>query len=142
MTTKEHVLEALHALGFETKMLDGDTYGIHYEGDLLLCRFNEEDAGFFGLYYCMPIGDEEAQWPVLLANQINASRNYVKAYRSELALWLAYEREMFEKEEWQVTVSRMIEFVSTAVADVKQAFLECAAQVENVHVTDSNLQEA
>ena len=107
---KEKVFEAFANLGFKLEDADGMGYVFDYEGLKFLYLYNEDDEDFLnislpGIY---DYDEEKAGQYCALAENLNSSLKYVKAYTLSGSMWLFYERELFGGEDLETIISRMV----------------------------------
>lgn len=116
MIMKEKVLEAFTKLGFKFDKLENVGYGFYYEGINFLFIPNENDNTF--LTISVPgVYDLDEDNPVAffdLMNKINTNLKYIKAYEMNKSVWLFYERELFEDEDLETVISRIILHLESA----------------------------
>lgn len=110
METKQIILDTLKKLGFELKMMDGLGYGFIYEGRRYVYSPNESDDEFLSiaLPFVEEYNEEDSKVFYQLMDKLNAERKYVKAYKVDDGMWLFYERELGENEDYEKLLQRMI----------------------------------
>lgn len=111
MNTKEQVMGVLKKVGFQLEEVEGWGYNFSYEGRNFLYIPNDEDPRFLNI--CMPRVRYYEEGGDLLdyykfISRLNATFKYVKAYDLQNTVWLFYEREVFDNEDLEQVVIRMI----------------------------------
>ena len=98
---KEKIFEAFANLGFKLDGSDDTGYVFDYENLHLIYMYNQNDEDYFCI--CLPgfYDYEEAKKEQYqaLAEKINATLKYVKAYTLGGCMWLFYERELLGGED-------------------------------------------
>lgn len=88
------VISAFRELGFKTKKLDENVYGLSYDVINLLYRFFPNDEDFLDVGLPFDISDKTDTTICKLVNQINVRLKYVKAYLKDSTLWIVCERDL------------------------------------------------
>lgn len=118
---KEQVTNILEELGFHTEPVD-EYIGFEYEGLNYLYLYNSQDENFLNISIpCVMAPDEEDESLLFrIADEINSTLKYVKAYIWDDWLWLFYERELFGDENLEKLLTAMILRLEVAAAIVHQ----------------------
>lgn len=107
---KEKILETFANLGFKLEDADGTGYVFDYEGIRFLYMYNDDDEEFFTI--ALPsfhdYDEEHIGQYCAIAEKINSSLKYIKAYTLAGSMWLFYERELFGGENFEEIIPRMI----------------------------------
>ena len=123
---KENVLETFSELGFKLEEAENFGYAFTYEGANFLYMPNDNDENFLNI--SVPgICKYDKTRPDLvnkLADKINSTMKYVKAYSLGDSLWLFYERELFEGEELPPVISNMILHLEASLLFARQCMEE------------------
>lgn len=128
---KEKILETFSQLGFQLRDAEGIGYVFDYEGMRLLCMFNDQDKDFFSI--ALPsfyeYDEENAGKYCALAERINSTMKYIKAYTLGGSMWLFYEREVLDGENIEDIIQHMIFrlefgliFARKAIEDIDASF--------------------
>lgn len=146
---KEQILEAFANLGFKLEDADGAGYVFDYEGIRYLYMYNEDDENFFSI--AIPgfheFDENNAAQYCALAEKINSTLKYVKAYTLGGSMWLFYERELFGGEDLDVIIPHMIYqlegglvFARNARHEIETSFADDTDAVTNINdeSTDEN----
>ncbi len=128
---KEKILEVLHQLGFATETEDNVYYLFQYEGmDMIYC-YNENDEDFLSIALpnIMKIEEGKVLQACALAEKVNATLKYVKAYTLSDHIWLFYERELIGNEDLEELLHHMVlrlegamYFAHKAMEEIEQEF--------------------
>lgn len=118
---KEQVKNILEEMGFHTEPVD-EYLGFEYEGLNYLYLYNPNDKDFLNISIpCVMAPDEEDESILYrMADKINLTLKYVKAYIWDDRLWLFYERELFGDEDVEKLLTAMILRLEAAAAFVHQ----------------------
>lgn len=118
---KEQVINILEELGFHTEPVD-DYIGFEYEGLNYLYLYNPNDEDFLNISIpCVMAPNEDDETMLFrVADKINSTLKYVKAYIWDDRLWLFYERELFGDENLEKILTAMILRLEVAAAFVHQ----------------------
>lgn len=116
---KEKILESFSELGFKLEE-DGGVHSFKYEGINMLLILNEKDEDFLSISIpCLYEAQDEDEHnvAVAVAEKINSTLKYVKAYLLGENLWVFYERELIDEEEnLTKAITHMIYHLEAAVA--------------------------
>lgn len=123
---KEKILETLNNLGFSLTEVGTLDYAFKYEGINFLYMYNENDENFLNLSIpgIYDLDKENILKYYTLCEKINSTLKYIKAYTLNDALWLFYERELFENDDLEGLLSRMINQLTIALLMVRNTILE------------------
>lgn len=130
---KEKFLEAFANLGFLLKDTDGSGYVFDYEGMHLVYMYNEIDEEFFTIALPGFYDYEEsksAQY-YTLAEKINSTLKYVKAYTLSDSMWLFYERELFGEEDLEPIIQHMVMRLEHGLMFARKAIEEIEAETDD-----------
>lgn len=146
---KEQILEAFTNLGFKLEDADGAGYVFDYEGIRFLYMYNEDDENFLSI--TIPgfhdFDENKAAQYCALAEKINSTLKYVKAYTLGSSMWLFYERELVGGEDLEVIIPRMIYqleggllFARNAIHEIEASFADDTDAVMDIsdESTDEN----
>lgn len=135
---KEKIFETLNAMGFNLTEVDTFGYAFKYEGVNFLYMYNEDDEKFLNLSIpCIhDLDKEDVIKYYALCDKINSTLKYVKAYTLNDSLWLFYERELFENDDLEELLSRMIHELTIALLVVRNTI----QKMEEEETTDDNNQ--
>ena len=111
ITMKKKILKAFKALGFIMEDLDGGYYyGFEYEAKHFLYIYNENDENFLTIACPTKSGKDdmgELKFYQLM-DKVNFTLKYIKAYTQEGNIWLYYERDIYEEDNIEKVIERMI----------------------------------
>ena len=118
---KERVKNILEELGFQTESVD-EYLGFEFEGLNFLYLYNSNDEDFLNISIpCVMAPDEEDESMLFrMADKINSTLKYVKAYIWDERLWLFYERELFGDEDLEKLITAIILRLAAAAVFVHQ----------------------
>lgn len=128
---KEKILEAFANLGFKLEDADGAGYVFNYEGIRYIYMHNDDDEEFFtialpGFY---DYDEEHIGQYCALAEKINSTLKYIKAYTLCGRMWLFYERELLGEDDLDEIIPRMIirleaglQFAHNALEEIDASF--------------------
>lgn len=135
---KEKILETLNSLGFSLTEVGTLDYAFKYEGINFLYMYNEDDEKFLNLSIpgIYDLDKEDIIKYYTLCEKINSTLKYVKAYTFNDNLWLFYERELFENDDLEELLSRMIHELTIALLVVRNTI----QKMEEEETTDDNNQ--
>lgn len=135
---KEKILETLNNLGFSLTEVGTLDYAFKYEGINFLYMYNEDDEKFLNLSIpgIYDLDKEDIIKYYTLCEKINSTLKYVKAYTFNDNLWLFYERELFENDDLEELLSRMIHELTIALLVVRNTI----QKMEGEETTDDNNQ--
>ncbi len=135
---KEKILETLNNLGFSLTEVGTLDYAFKYEGINFLYMYNEDDEKFLNLSIpgIYDLDKEDIIKYYTLCEKINSTLKYVKAYTFNDNLWLFYERELFENDDLEELLSRMIHELTIALLVVRNTI----QKMEEEETTDDNNQ--
>lgn len=135
---KEKILETLNNLGFSLTEVGTLDYSFKYEGINFLYMYNEDDEKFLNLSIpgIYDLDKEDIIKYYTLCEKINSTLKYVKAYTFNDNLWLFYERELFENDDLEELLSRMIHELTIALLVVRNTI----QKMEEEETTDDNNQ--
>lgn len=135
---KEKILETLNNLGFSLTEVGTLDYAFKYEGINFLYMYNEDDEKFLNLSIpgIYDLDKEDIIKYYILCEKINSTLKYVKAYTFNDNLWLFYERELFENDDLEELLSRMIHELTIALLVVRNTI----QKMEEEETTDDNNQ--
>lgn len=145
---KEQILEAFANLGFKLEDADGAGYVFDYEGTRYLYMYNEDDENFLSI--AIPgfheFDENKAAQYCALAEKVNSTLKYVKAYTLGGSMWLFYERELVGGEDLEVIIPRMIYqlegglmFARNAIREIETSFADDTDAV--VDISDESTDE-
>lgn len=136
---KEKILETLNNLGFSLTEVGTLDYAFKYEGINFLYMYNEDDEKFLNLSIpgIYDLDKEDIIKYYTLCEKINSTLKYVKAYTFNDNLWLFYERELFENDDLEELLSRMIHELTIALLVVRNTIQKMEEEEET---TDDNNQ--
>lgn len=119
----EKILNIFREMGFEMEDLGSLGYGFKYEGVNFLFMPSEDDKDFLSIAVPGLVDSEDVPEAVIsaLIEKVNSTLKYVKAYTLGDALWLFYERELFEEEDLEPIIARMILHLDAATYFVRRA---------------------
>ena len=108
MIMKEKVLDALKALGFETKDFEIG-YGFEFEGShFLYLPSDDEQFLSIALPSVHEFDEENELEGYKLMNKVNRQMKYVKATRINGDIWLFFERNLLGEEDLKEVLQQMI----------------------------------
>ena len=118
---KEQVKNILEELGFQTEPVD-EYLGFEFEGLNYLYLYNPNDEDFLNISIpCVMVPDEDDETMLFrIADKINSTLKYVKAYIYDDRLWLFYERELLGDEDLEKLITAMILRLAAAAVFVRQ----------------------
>lgn len=127
---KDKILEAFANLGFHLEYAEGIGYLFNYEGMRYLYMYNQEDESFLSIslpgFY--DYDDEKTGQFCALAERINSTLKYVKAYTLNGSMWLFYERELInENEDMEEIISRMVRHLENGLLFARKSIDEIEA---------------
>ncbi len=108
---KKDILEAFGKLGFKLEASENETwYSFKYEGLNYLYMCNCDDDDFLSIALPGIVDEDDAGDLSLpgLIEEINSTLKYVKSYMLGRAVWLFYERELFDGDDLEKIIGRMI----------------------------------
>lgn len=122
-------------LGFEMEDVGSAGYKFDYEGMHFLYMHNGDDEDFFSI--ALPgfydYEEEKAAAYCMVAEKINSTLKYVKAYTLGDSMWLFYERELFGGEDMEALIQSMVMrleagamFACKTVEEVEASFAKAA----------------
>lgn len=113
---KEKVLEAFSELGFNLEKRE--SYYMFPYGEMTFMYIPEEDdPNFLGIYAPLPCEYGEDDLPLLheKIDEINSSRKYMKVFMGQKTLFFAAEQMIFESENLQGEISKMVVLLAETV---------------------------
>lgn len=128
---KEKIFEAFANLGFKLDGSDDTGYVFDYENLHLIYMYNQNDEDYFCI--CLPgfYDYEEAKKEQYqaLAEKINATLKYVKAYTLGGCMWLFYERELLDGEDLEALIRHMIFHLEAGLRFARKTIMELEASL-------------
>jgi len=128
---KEKIFEAFANLGFKLDGSDDTGYVFDYENLHLIYMYNQNDEDYFciclpGFYEYEEAKKEQYQ---ALAEKINATLKYVKAYTLGDCMWLFYERELLGSEDLEALIRHMIFHLEAGLRFARKTIMELEASL-------------
>lgn len=140
---KKKVLETLTELGFELEPIEELGYEFDYETTHLMYVPDKKDEDF--LVICVPgIYEIEEKYPWVfmeLANRLNASLKYIKAYPMKESLWLFYERELMSEEDFLIVIPQIIAHLDIAVPLAHEILTEIKKKYERDELDEDDIMD-
>lgn len=114
---KEKILEAFKALGFKMEELDEMAFGFSYEGRNFLYIPSDNDEEFLSIALPCVLEEEDADEEIFyqIADKLNSTLKYVKAYKAFDGISLFYERELIGDEDLKMVIRKMIRHLETGL---------------------------
>lgn len=119
---KNSILSAFDQLGFHLKDIDGLGFTFNHEGLHYLYLPNESDEHFLCISLPSVCNADYFDIPkyCLLAERLNSSLKYVKAYTLGNSLWLFYERALFAEADLNALLLHMVGSLEKALRLARQ----------------------
>lgn len=114
---KEKILNTLKTLGFNLEQVENFGYLFKYEGINYVWMTETDDDKFLSIVIpgILEKPDGESISFYKLVDGLNSSLKYVKACVVSDSIWLVYEHELFEDEDVERLISRMIVHLDAAI---------------------------
>lgn len=131
---KDIILNAFKNLGFEMDELEDIGYGFDYEGfHYLLMYNNHDDENFLSIavpaVFEKPESDEMEFYQVM--DKINSTLKYIKVSEVGNHMWLFYEREIVDSEDFEKLLPKMIIRLEHAVRFIRNEDHSSASGTDN-----------